>query len=89
VHRIKRIRERCDDLFGSNGWRWRVVRTSNAYEFNDPASEAEKPRGTINPDLKSSLETPPPMKKEVSEELAPRLERWWNGIQRRAQAKPA
>ena len=27
-HRITRIRERCTDLFGRNGWRWRVIRTS-------------------------------------------------------------
>jgi hypothetical protein len=31
--RITRIRERCTDLFGRNGWRWRVIRTSNAYAF--------------------------------------------------------
>jgi AraC-like DNA-binding protein len=36
VHRIKRIREPCADLFGGGGWRWRVVRTSNGYNFNDP-----------------------------------------------------
>jgi hypothetical protein len=29
-------RERCADLFGANGWRWRVIRTSNAYVFRDP-----------------------------------------------------
>jgi hypothetical protein len=38
------VRERCEDLFGRDGWRWRVVRTSNAYVFNDPASsKSEKP----------------------------------------------
>jgi hypothetical protein len=35
-HRIVRIRERCRDLFGRDGWRWRVIRTSNAYVFRDP-----------------------------------------------------
>jgi hypothetical protein len=35
-HRIARIRERCTDLFGRDGWRWRVIRTSNAYVFRDP-----------------------------------------------------
>jgi hypothetical protein len=35
-HRITRIRERCRDLFGHDGWRWRVIRTSNAYVFSDP-----------------------------------------------------
>ena len=35
-NRIVRIRERCRDLFGREGWRWRVIRTSNAYVFRDP-----------------------------------------------------
>ena len=35
-NRIARIRERCADLFGRDGWRWRVIRTSNAYSFRDP-----------------------------------------------------
>ena len=35
-NRIVRIRERCADLFGRQGWRWRVIRTSNAYVFRDP-----------------------------------------------------
>ena len=35
-NRITRIRERCRDLFGRDGWRWRVIRTSNAYVFRDP-----------------------------------------------------
>jgi hypothetical protein len=35
-HRLARIKERCTDLFGRDGWRWRVIRTSNAYVFNDP-----------------------------------------------------
>jgi Helix-turn-helix domain len=56
VQRIKRVRERCADLLGDNGWRWRVLRTSNAYAFNDPSpagdrsnsSKSEKPTGTPN-----------------------------------------
>ena len=35
-NRITRIRERCRDLFGRDDWRWRVIRTSNAYVFQDP-----------------------------------------------------
>jgi len=35
-HRLTRMRERCTDLFGRVSWRWRVVRTSNAYVFRDP-----------------------------------------------------
>jgi hypothetical protein len=30
-NRIKRVWERCQDLFGNDGWRRRVVRTSNSY----------------------------------------------------------
>jgi hypothetical protein len=52
-NRITRIRERCTDLFGHDGWRWRVIRTSNAYVFRDPASKSENPTGT--PDQGSSL----------------------------------
>ena len=36
VNRIKRVREPCPDLLGADGWRWRVLRTSNGYSFNDP-----------------------------------------------------
>jgi hypothetical protein len=50
VQRIKRVRECCADLLGDNGWRWRVLRTSNAYNFRDPgspdSSKSEKPTGT-------------------------------------------
>lgn len=56
VQRIKRVREPCSDLLGADGWRWRVLRTSNAYVFNDPspaggrpnASKSETPTGTPN-----------------------------------------
>ena len=36
VHRVKLVREHCAHLLGDEGWRWRVLRTSNAYSFNDP-----------------------------------------------------
>src|SRR5690242_21634655 len=53
-HRITRIRERCTDLFGRISWRWRVIRTSNAYVFRDPkcadchqlSSKSENQAGT-------------------------------------------
>jgi Helix-turn-helix domain len=59
VQRVKRVRERCSDLLGANGWRWRVLRTSNAYAFTDPSpasdrpnsSKSEKPTGTPNQDF--------------------------------------
>jgi Helix-turn-helix domain len=63
VNRIKRVRERCVDLLGDQGWRWRVLRTSNAYSFRDPSPSADRPNpfksktetGTENPVLDSSL----------------------------------
>jgi hypothetical protein len=35
VSRIKQVKERCVDLLGDQGWRWRVLTTSNAYTFRD------------------------------------------------------
>jgi hypothetical protein len=63
IHRIKRMRERVSDLLGDNGWRWRVLRTSNAYAFTDPSptadrpnsSKSEKPTGTSNQGIFSSF----------------------------------
>jgi Helix-turn-helix domain len=59
VQRIKRVREPCSDLLGDNGWRWRILRTSNAYHFRDPGapdpSKSEKPTGTPTQDFFSSL----------------------------------
>jgi hypothetical protein len=65
-HRITRIRERCTDLFGCQGWRWRVIRTSNAYQFIDPQAERNRgvpskcknPPGTQDQDLSKPLQTP-------------------------------
>lgn len=65
-HRITRVRERCADLFGTSGWRWRVVRTSNAYVFHDPqtqrarvpASEFRNPTGTLNQEIPKPVSAP-------------------------------
>jgi hypothetical protein len=65
-NRITRIRERCRDLFGHDGWRWRVIRTSNAYVFLDPlappggvpASKSENPSGTQNQEVIDSSMAP-------------------------------
>jgi hypothetical protein len=71
-HRIARVRERCRDLFGREGRRWRVVRTSNAYVFRDhfekvaphPAetcgfpSKSQNPPGTLNPVVDLTLRAP-------------------------------
>ena len=43
-HRLARVRERCRCLLtGRDGWRWRVVRTSNAYVLRDPGAAARHP----------------------------------------------
>lgn len=48
-NRLKRVWEQCADLFGDNGWRRRVVRTSNAYTLVDPKpSKSELLTGTPN-----------------------------------------
>ena len=62
VNRITRIRERCEDLFGHFGTRWRVIRISNAYHFTDPkgaasrgfSSKSDFPSGTPIQELSSS-----------------------------------
>ena len=61
-HRITRLRERCRDLFGHDGWRWRVIRTSNAYAFRDPmpqvagvSSKSESQTGTQNQEIPGYL----------------------------------
>lgn len=46
VQRIKRVREPCPDLLGEGGWRWRVLRTSNAYAFSDPSPAADRPNSS-------------------------------------------
>jgi Helix-turn-helix domain len=65
-NRITRIRERCRDLWGREGWRWRVIRTSNAYVFRDPQSVNSRPvpsksdyrTGTPDQELKIPLLAP-------------------------------
>jgi hypothetical protein len=52
--RLVRIRERCTDLFGRVVWRWRVIRTSNAYVFRDPASKSDQRTGTPNQEIQDT-----------------------------------
>jgi Helix-turn-helix domain len=57
VQRIKRVREACPDLLGASGWRWRILRTSNAYNFCDPgsrnSSKSDFQSGTPSQDFSS------------------------------------
>jgi hypothetical protein len=57
-NRITRIRERCRDLFGRQAWRWRVIRTSNAYVLLDPASQSDQRTGTPDQEVKIPLHVP-------------------------------
>ena len=65
-NRITRIRERCSDLFGHDGWRWRVIRTSNCYQFRDPqtalvgipASKSDQRTGTSDQEISRLLWAP-------------------------------
>src|SRR3974390_734170 len=65
-HRITRDREYCTDLFGRTVWRWRVIRTSNAYAFRDPQavnsrdvpSTSENQAGTQNQDVLDPVQAP-------------------------------
>jgi hypothetical protein len=65
-NRVTRIRERCRDLWGSEGWRWRVIRTSNGYVFCDPkasgdtrvSSKSDQRTGTSDQEIKPPLQAP-------------------------------
>jgi hypothetical protein len=65
-NRITRIREQCRDLWGRSGWQWRVVRTSNAYQFRDPGqqlhglplSKSDQRTGTPDQELSKLLQAP-------------------------------
>ena len=46
VNRLVRIREWGRDLFGRAQNRWRILRTSNAYAFNDPKAAAKPPNSS-------------------------------------------
>jgi hypothetical protein len=65
-NRITRIREACTDVFGRTTWRWRVIRTSNCYQFRDqqpqlagrPASKSDDRTGTPDQEIKSASLAP-------------------------------
>jgi hypothetical protein len=90
VNRIVRVRERCEDLFGQCGVRWRVLRTSNGYQFNDPQPGAgAQPAGlsgnssksdfrseTSNQVLVSVSAAPAPVQNKPATEVETGIERW-------------
>jgi hypothetical protein len=68
-HCIARVRERCRDLWGREGWRWRVVRTSNAYAFRDPGTVVAHPAEIRG--FRSASENPPGTLNQVSKPTSP------------------
>jgi len=80
-HRISRIRERCTDLFGNDGWQWRVHRRSNSYAFRDPQQHTERPSayqsenqpGTLNQVLLASNKGPDTPLERALHQLGTRL----------------
>jgi AraC-like DNA-binding protein len=97
VNRIKRIRERIPDLFGKWAVQTRVVRTSNAYQFNDPqpggggqgagiagnSSKSENPLGLTIQESSSSLTTPAPAEIDPNTELGAALLSFQTAFNRR------
>jgi hypothetical protein len=80
-HRITRVRERCTDLFGNDGWQWRVHRRSNSYAFRDPQQHTERPSayqsenqpGTLNQVLLASNKGPDTPLERALHQLGTRL----------------
>ena len=62
--------ERCADLLGDNGWRWRVLRTSNAYLFTDPSPAADRPNSSKSEKLTSGRQNPLDLTKLVFDQFA-------------------
>jgi Helix-turn-helix domain len=85
VNRIARIREWGPDLFGRAKNRWRVIRTSNAYTFNDPnavgrrdgiPSKSKLQPGTPN----QELHLPVPRVLDAANGLHQALQRWGEAV---------
>jgi hypothetical protein len=88
-HRIARVRERCRDLWGREGWHWRVVRTSNAYVFRDPGAVAPHPAGNRRFPSKSKIR-PEHSTNYLNLPYCPPTALWsapWQPSERRSQGK--
>jgi Helix-turn-helix domain len=90
-NRITRVRERCRDLFGHDGWRWRVIRISNAYALREPiaaapagySSKSENPTGTPNQESSASLSPVPASVRDQDSPLERALARFGAAIEGR------
>ncbi len=81
VNRIARIREAVPerDLFGRCMTRWRIIRTSNAYHFNDPKADAGRPElagGASGGGAKSESQSGTPNQEFIPSNQAPALPRF-------------
>jgi AraC-like DNA-binding protein len=87
VQRIKRVREACPDLLGDEGWRWRVLRTSNSYAFTDPSPAAEPPnpsKSENQPGTQNQAFIPLLVRAPIaSDALEASLSHWSTGVQSR------
>jgi hypothetical protein len=92
VNRIDRIRECAPDLFGQWATRWRVIRRSNGYRFNDPApcktpvslrqsSKSEKPTGTTIQDSSLNNASRSSLVFDLSKPVEASLARWFLATQ--------
>jgi AraC-like DNA-binding protein len=98
VNRIVRVRERCADLFGQMGTRWRIIRTSNGYQFRDPqpvakpvslafSSKSEFPSGTSVQDSSSLTASPCPALLDPDNPLDAALLRFKSAMEAREAGK--
>lgn len=89
VHRLKRVYERVNNMFGEgcHGQRSRVERTSNGYRFPDPpdveSSKSETQSGTAGQDTFPLVPAAPVIKKAVEPELQAALDRYQRAISER------
>ena len=97
VNRLIRVRERCPDLFGPNGSRVRVMRTSNGYRFHDPKSAGDRgfssksdfQSGTSIQDLPTSVLSVPPRQLETHSPLATSLCTLFEAVKKKCGAPTA
>lgn len=85
TNRLARVRAPVDGLPGIGATRWRVVRTSNAYNFRKApsASKSESQTGTLSPKEPLLTTRSPPTKPECPIDLATALKRFGEGVVRR------
>ncbi len=93
VNRIKRVREWAPGLPGVGATRVRVVRTSNAYAFNDPSlansSKSDLRSGTADQVLIPLLETAAARPKRLADGPVGPLSRLHDEVRARQMEKPA